>query len=67
MQNESSSVDPQLIPEIASKAHVDVAMLDTAVKDGKTLFNFLTEKATQRICRFHAQAWFGSRLGWFFA
>ena len=39
-----ASVDPQLIPEIASKAHVDVAMLDTAIKDGKTLFDFLTEK-----------------------
>ncbi len=36
------ALNPLLIPEIASKAQVDVAMLDTAVKDGKNLFNFLT-------------------------
>ena len=36
------ALDPFLIPEIAHEAQVDVAMLDTAVKDGKNLFNFLT-------------------------
>ena len=36
------SVDPLLIPEIACDAQVDVAMLDTAVKDGKNLFDYLT-------------------------
>jgi uncharacterized protein (UPF0264 family) len=36
------AVDPLLIPEIASKAQVEVAMIDTAVKDGKNLFDFLT-------------------------
>ena len=36
------SVDPLLIPKIACNAQVDVAMLDTAVKDGKTLFDYLT-------------------------
>jgi (5-formylfuran-3-yl)methyl phosphate synthase len=37
-----------LIPEIASSAHVDVAMLDTAIKDGKNLFNFLTPEQLQK-------------------
>jgi (5-formylfuran-3-yl)methyl phosphate synthase len=32
---------PMQIPEIASNAKVEVAMLDTAVKDGKSLFDFL--------------------------
>ena len=36
------SIDPLLTPEIAQKAHVDVAMLDTAIKDGKTIFDYLT-------------------------
>jgi uncharacterized protein (UPF0264 family) len=35
------ALNPMLIPEIASKAHVDLAMLDTSVKDGKSLFDFL--------------------------
>ena len=42
------ALDPLLIPEIASKAQVDVAMLDTAVKDGKNLFNFLTSQQLQK-------------------
>lgn len=36
------SVDPLLIPEIAYKAQIDIAMIDTAIKDGTTLFNHLT-------------------------
>ena len=36
------TVDPLLIPEIAHKAHADIAMIDTAIKDGKSLFAFLT-------------------------
>ena len=40
----AGTIDPMLIPEIASKAGVDVSMLDTAIKDGKTLFNFLSSK-----------------------
>jgi uncharacterized protein (UPF0264 family) len=36
------SVDPLLIPDIAREAEADVAMIDTAVKDGKNLFAFLT-------------------------
>jgi uncharacterized protein (UPF0264 family) len=36
------AIHPLLIPEIAHKAQVDVAMLDTSVKDGKNLFDYLT-------------------------
>lgn len=36
------AVNPLLIPEIAYAAQVNVAMLDTAVKDGKNLFDYLT-------------------------
>lgn len=36
------TVDPLLIPEIAHKAQADIAMIDTAIKDGKSLFTFLT-------------------------
>jgi uncharacterized protein (UPF0264 family) len=36
------SVNPMLIPDIAKKAEADIAMIDTAVKDGKNLFTFLT-------------------------
>lgn len=38
----AGSVNPLSIPEIAHKAEADLAMLDTAVKDGKNLFTFLT-------------------------
>ena len=36
------AINPLLIPEIAFKAQVDVAMIDTSVKDGKNLFDHLT-------------------------
>jgi hypothetical protein len=36
------ALDPMQIPEVAFKAQVDVAMLDTAVKDDKNLFAFLS-------------------------
>lgn len=35
------AVDPMEIPKIAAKSGADVAMVDTAVKDGKTLFDFM--------------------------
>ena len=41
-------IDPMLIPEIAFKAHVDLAMLDTALKDGKNLFDNLSIKQLQK-------------------
>ncbi len=37
------AVDPLIIPKIARDSNCDVAMLDTAVKDGKTLFDHLNE------------------------
>jgi uncharacterized protein (UPF0264 family) len=37
-----STVNPLLVPEIAYEAKADIAMLDTAIKDKKSLFNFLT-------------------------
>ena len=42
------AVDPMEIPGIATDAGADLAMVDTAVKDGKTLFDFMNEdKLTQ--------------------
>jgi uncharacterized protein (UPF0264 family) len=38
-----------LIPEIADKANVDVAMIDTAVKDGSSLFTYLNNEQIQTI------------------
>ena len=38
------TIDPLLIPEIAHKAQVDIAMLDTATKDGTCLFDYLTRE-----------------------
>ena len=40
--NRVGSVSPLLIPEIARAAECDLAMLDTAVKDGKNLFSCLS-------------------------
>ncbi len=37
------SVNPLLIPQIAHKAKADVAMLDTAIKDGISLLTFIEE------------------------
>ena len=42
------SINPLLIPEIAYKAEADFAMIDTAVKDGKGLFAFLTANTLKR-------------------
>jgi uncharacterized protein (UPF0264 family) len=39
----TSTVDPLLVPRIVYEAKADVAMLDTAVKDGKSLFTFLSK------------------------
>jgi uncharacterized protein (UPF0264 family) len=43
-----STVDPLLVPKIAHEAKADIAMLDTAIKDGKNLFSFLTKPQLQR-------------------
>lgn len=42
------SVNPLLVPDIAHEAGADVAMIDTAVKDGKSLFAFLTVDQLRR-------------------
>jgi len=42
------AIYPLLIPEIAHNAQVDVAMIDTAIKDGKNLFSFLTNKQLEK-------------------
>jgi (5-formylfuran-3-yl)methyl phosphate synthase len=44
----AQSIDPLLVPETAFKAGVEVAMLDTAVKDGKTLFDFLSSQSLRK-------------------
>ena len=44
----TSTVDPLLVPKIAHEAQADVAMLDTAIKDGKSLFTFLTKPQLKR-------------------
>jgi uncharacterized protein (UPF0264 family) len=36
------SVNPKLIPSICNEAKCDLAMLDTAIKDGKSLLEFIT-------------------------
>jgi len=42
------AINPLLLPEIAFKAQVEVAMIDTAIKDGKSIFNYLTVKKLQK-------------------
>ncbi|MCW4025207.1 MAG: hypothetical protein NWF01_09265 [Candidatus Bathyarchaeota archaeon] len=38
----ANSINPVLVPQVAQAAGADVAMLDTAVKDGKSTFDFLS-------------------------
>jgi uncharacterized protein (UPF0264 family) len=42
-----STVSPLLVPKIADDVEADIAMIDTAIKDGKNLFNFLTKPQLQ--------------------
>lgn len=42
-----TTVDPMLVPNIARKSKADVAMIDTAIKDGQGLFRFLQEDQIQ--------------------
>ncbi|MDG6243332.1 MAG: (5-formylfuran-3-yl)methyl phosphate synthase [Methanolobus sp.] len=39
-----NSIDPQLLPAIGAKAGVDVVMVDTGIKDGRSTFEFMTEE-----------------------
>jgi uncharacterized protein (UPF0264 family) len=38
------SVDPMLLHDVASLAGADVVMVDTAVKDGRSTFEFMNEE-----------------------
>ncbi len=44
----AGTLDPGLIPVIAAKAKADLAMVDTAIKDGKSLFDFLAEEEIEK-------------------
>ena len=35
------AIDPSILPDIIAQSGADVAMIDTGIKDGKTLFDFL--------------------------
>ena len=41
------SLNPLLIPEVVHKTEADIAMIDTAIKDGTNLFSHLTPKQLQ--------------------
>lgn len=38
----NTSIDPLLIPEITSESEADIAMIDTAIKNGNSLFDHLS-------------------------
>jgi len=38
-----NSISPMLLPAIGAKAGVDVVMVDTGIKDGRTTFEFMSE------------------------
>ncbi|UTB32983.1 MAG: (5-formylfuran-3-yl)methyl phosphate synthase [Methanobacterium sp. ERen5] len=42
------AVDPMEIPRVAADSGADLAMVDTAVKDGKTLFDFMDVEKLQK-------------------
>ncbi|MDW7731523.1 MAG: (5-formylfuran-3-yl)methyl phosphate synthase [Methanolobus sp.] len=39
-----NSINPHLLPEIGAKAGVDVVMVDTGIKDGRSTFEFMDEE-----------------------
>jgi uncharacterized protein (UPF0264 family) len=43
-----NSIDPQLLPAIGAKAGVDVVMVDTGIKDGRSTFEFMNEEELTR-------------------
>ena len=43
------SLSPLLVPAVADEANADVAMVDTALKNGESLFTFLTKAQIKRI------------------
>lgn len=42
------TINPLLIPEIAVESGANVAMVDTGIKDGKNLFDFMTKEKIQK-------------------
>ncbi|MCJ7639738.1 MAG: (5-formylfuran-3-yl)methyl phosphate synthase [Euryarchaeota archaeon] len=44
----AATLDPFLLPEVARSADCDVVMVDTFIKDGKSLFDFMDEAACKR-------------------
>jgi (5-formylfuran-3-yl)methyl phosphate synthase len=44
----ATTLDPFLLPEIARSAGCDVVMVDTFIKDGKSLFDFMDEASCKR-------------------
>ncbi len=46
------TINPMLIPEIALESGVDVAMVDTGIKDGKNLFDFMTREQLESFVEF---------------
>lgn len=43
-----NSISPMLLPPIAAKAGLDVVMVDTGVKDGKSTFEFMSEEELKK-------------------
>ena len=43
-----NSISPLLLPAVAAEAGVDVVMVDTAIKDGKSTFEFMDEKELKK-------------------
>jgi uncharacterized protein (UPF0264 family) len=45
------SLSPSLIPEVAACANADVAMVDTFVKNGENLFDYLSKEKLEGIVK----------------
>ncbi len=45
------SIDPAILPEVAAYAGADVIMVDTAMKDGRSTFEFMTEEELEAFIR----------------
>ncbi len=43
-----NSISPLLLPAVAAEAGADVVMVDTAIKDGKSTFEFMDEKELKK-------------------
>lgn len=51
----AKTIDPLIIPEVANEAGADIAMLDTAVKDGKSIVDFISiDKLDNFIIKAHS-------------